>query len=368
MPYNWNGDYVPSKADKSTDILGQKEIGGVGQLIYHPFRYKDYILANDNEEYCAFPVCKPGYEPAFPTDDSVSGRGLLVSLCNLARQIDDWDNKIPYDQLIIQWCKENMHPYSIDFVYQELTEEGFDITGYDAELAARDGIFSIKDFMEDLGKLYTTALFYEALEGICVADEDAACSLYKEGKYFEGLPFFESFKNIHSMPDIDVSTAGGNLVKEMELYAEYQKSHPAKQPPDGQFEEEPYDNYWELLNKLIERIPDFNMCLKVNPKTNRIEFSADVNSVFDIAWFTLARMISEDPAPENKGLSNDDRSEGIMICCRHCGNFLIRRNGRQEYCDKPDCQKARNAKNQREFRRRKRIENAQKQKKNTPKT
>lgn len=128
------------------------------------------------------------------------------------------------------------------------------------------------------------------------------------------------------------------------------------------------DNYGELLNKLIERIPDFNMRLKVNPKTNRIEFSADVNSVFDIAWFTLARMISEDPTPGNKGLSNDDRPEGSMICCRYCGDFLIRRNGRQEYCDKPDCQKARNAKNQREFRRRKRIENAQKQKENAPKT
>ena len=36
MPYNWNGDYVPSKADRSTDILGQKEIGGVGQFIYYP--------------------------------------------------------------------------------------------------------------------------------------------------------------------------------------------------------------------------------------------------------------------------------------------------------------------------------------------
>ncbi len=54
MPYNWNGDYDSSKADESTDILGQKEIGGVGQFIYYPFRYKDYILANDREEYCAF--------------------------------------------------------------------------------------------------------------------------------------------------------------------------------------------------------------------------------------------------------------------------------------------------------------------------
>lgn len=217
--------------------------------------------------------------------------------------------------------------------------------------------------MKDLEKLYTTALFYEALEGVYIADEDAACNLYKEGKYFEGLPFFESFKNIHSMPDIDMSPAGGNLVKEMRLYAEYQKNHPVKQPPDGQFAEEAYDNYGELLDKLIERIPDFNMRLKVNPKTNRIEFSADVNSMFDIAWFTLARMISEDPAPENKGLS-DDRPEGIMICYHHCGDFLIRRNGRQEYCDKPDCQKAQNAKNQREFRRRKRQKTEEKCSKN----
>lgn len=165
MPYNWNGNYAPSKADRSTDILGQKEIEG--QLIYHPFRYKDYILANDNEEYCDFPVCKPGYEPDFPSDDSLSGRGL---------------------------------------------------------------------------------------------------------------PFFEKFKNIHSVLDIDVSPAGGNLIKEMELYAEYQILHPAKQPPDGEFAEEAYDYYGELLNKLIERIPDFNIRLKVNPKTNRIEFSIRKNT------------------------------------------------------------------------------------------
>lgn len=153
----------------------------------------------------------------------------------------------------------------------------------------------------------------------------------------------------------------------MKLQNEYKIIIPAELPPNGQFVTESYDNYGELLEKLIECIPNPNMRLKVYPKTNHIEFSADVNSVFDIAWFTLARMISSDPLPENKGRS-DDRKEGIMLCCHHCGYFLIRRNGRQEYCDKPGCQKARNAKNQREFRHRKRIENAQKHKKNTIKT
>lgn len=117
-----------------------------------------------------------------------------------------------------------MHPYSINLVYQKLTEEGFDITGYDAELTAHGGILSINEFINDLEKLYTTALFYETLEDIYVADESVACNLYKEGKYFEI------------------------------------------------FATEPYDNYGELLDKLIERIPDFNIRLKANPKTNHIEF------------------------------------------------------------------------------------------------
>ena len=47
-----------------------------------------------------------------------------------------------------------------------------------------------------------------------------------------------------------------------------------------------------------------------------------------------------------------------MMTCRHCGDFFIRRNNRQEYCDKDKCQKARNAKNQREFRKRKQMAKA----------
>lgn len=51
---NWNGNYFTSTAEKTMDILGQKEIIGVGQLIEPPFRYKDYVLANDADEYYAF--------------------------------------------------------------------------------------------------------------------------------------------------------------------------------------------------------------------------------------------------------------------------------------------------------------------------
>jgi len=80
----------------------------------------------------------------------------------------------------------------------------------------------------------------------------------------------------------------------------------------------------------------------------------DVDSVFEIAWLTLAHMMSEDPLEEHHGGSHEGLT-GVMMTCRHCGDFFIRRNNRQEYCDKENCQKARNAKNQREFRNRKRM-------------
>lgn len=370
MPLNWNGDHIPSKADKMTNILGFKEIGGVGQLIYHPFRFVDYEWFYDkNDICCAKPICRPGYEPIFPNEDALTGKGLLVSLCNLAMEMNDFKNTVPREEQIITWCKKNMHPYSIDFIYTALNTD-FNINSFDAEIVEKDGIFSIDEFMDDLGKLYNAVMFYVALEGICVADDLAAYDLSKEGKYFEGYPFFEKYKKAYpEVPDDILSGENSreNLLAEMKRENDYIASHPVEQPPEGEFATTPFDDYEELLNRLIELIPDFRMRMKIDPRTNRPEFSTDVQSVFDIAWYTLARMLSEDPAPENKG-KPDSRPEGIMIRCRHCGRFIIRKGKRQEYCDSEECQKARNARKQKAFRERKAIEKAQKAKKKPCKT
>ena len=40
---------------------------------------------------------------------------------------------------------ENMHPYSIDFIYSELVEN-FDINTIDAEMVEHDGIFEIDEW------------------------------------------------------------------------------------------------------------------------------------------------------------------------------------------------------------------------------
>ena len=155
--------------------------------------------------------------------------------------------------------------------------------------------------------------------------------------------------------------AKGNIIEEMRIDNECIKNHPAKKTPTGEFATTPYDDYDELRNALIDISPEFTMKLKVDPRTNRLEFSTDINSVFDIAWLTLARMLSEAPAPEDKGKS-DNHPEGIMIRCRNCGKFIIRKSNRQEFCDAEECQKARNARKQKAYRERKAIEKAQKSK------
>lgn len=356
MPFNWNGDPIPSKADNQTDILGIKEIGGVGQLIYHPFKFANYEMVFDGTDTTGYPVCEPGKEPSFPNDDSLTGKGILSSLCNLAKVIDSYENKIPKEQLITHWCMENMHPYSIDFTYSQLIEN-FDITSVDANLVREYATFQIEDFMKDLGSLYNAVRFYVALESVLFGEDDVAYNLYKKGKYFESYSYFEKYK--HATVDIPDELLKGegspeDVLADMQRESEYIKAHPVEQPPKGEFDynHRPYGGYDELRQKLADFIPQFEMRLKLNSATGRYEFSADIQSVFDIAWYTLARMISEYPALEGK-TNDESRPEGIMICCRNCGRFIIRKSNRQEFCDADECQKVRNARKQKAYRDRK---------------
>ena len=57
---------------------------------------------------------------------------------------------------------------------------------------------------------------------------------------------------------------------------------------DG-FERVAFDYYEQLQETLVDMIPDFRIRLKVDPRTREMVFEADVHSVFDICWFTLAK-------------------------------------------------------------------------------
>ena len=72
---------------------------------------------------------------------------------------------------------------------------------------------------------------------------------------------------------------------------------------------------------MIDIIPDFRIRLKRNPKNNQVVFATDVNSVFDIAWYTLARMITDFGPLEADGRERD-LSNGTLVTCPCCGEAL----------------------------------------------
>ena len=94
------------------------------------------------------------------------------------------------------------------------------------------------------------------------------------------------------------------------------------------------------------------------PKTKRILFAAEVESVFQLAWYALSRSVAND-APDHDPNPNSMFSSGTPLACLHCGNFFIRTGPRQRYCSDPNCQAARQRKNQRNSRQRRKLQKQQ---------
>ena len=225
--------------------------------------------------------------------------------------------------------------------------------------------------MDELGKLSNTFEFYYALNQLREGNDKHARRLYYEGKYTEGYPFFERYKSLLETQD------GNGMESLLSPYNEptsndSDKKHsfivdsPGLAEGEIPFAYTPLEDYDHLINKLIEMFPDFRMRLKKNPRNKRIVYAADVNSIFDIAWFTLSRLVADDAPPEDIDYDADfNTPSGTILSCLSCGSFFIRKHNRQLYCMNSDCQAARKRKNRRDCDARKKmnatIKNNQKQ-------
>ena len=352
MAYDDFGKKVPSKANKKTAMFTFGDIGGVGQLVYHNFRFADYKLNDEGAETLVIPVIGAEALPDMEQKKGLDGKTILASLCNLAREIDSFETKGNYQDLILDWCRKYMHPYKMDILFQTLTDDedvGIDLISV---LASKDGIFTIQRFMTDLEHLYNAVRFKKALDGIIIADEDDAYNLYEVGRFFEAPALLERFKHrAVEVPDSVIDGADDeDLLSAMEREQEYEKAHPKEALEPGHFASEPYDEYEELRRRLLDMFPDFKLRLRENPKDGRIVLSAEVDSVFDIAWYTLAHLITEEPGPMDMRKIKENPKSGLMATCKCCGKLFFRRNYRNVYCDRIECQNARNAKNQLNYR------------------
>ena len=301
MPLDGSGMWKPSVADLRTDMLGFGEVGtvgGVGQLIYKLFRFKKYEMQNVDGEILARPVCRPGFEPEFFDSDGLTGADILASLYNLALKINDFSEKKPFDELIMEWCQRVAHPYFVDALAALMSEDEFDLA-HESFFIERDGIFDVRDFMHDLGKLYQVASYAFALDMILKGYDDVAFNLADEGRYFEGVPFLEKYKG--ELPETndeidDTPITPDDIIKEMQEASRNAPPVHRNTIEDG-FATLPYYDYYILRDKLVNMMPDFRMRLKVNKKKDLVVLAADIHSVFDNACYTLPQKISELPLP-----------------------------------------------------------------------
>lgn len=358
MPYDGFGNWVNSKTDLTTDMLGFGEIGGVGQLVYKLFRFKKYeVRYVEDGRILACPICRPGYEVEFNDSNGMTGASLLAELYNLAKKINDSSEEKPFDELIIEWCQRVAHPYFVDELSALMADKQFDFA-HDYSIIEKDGIFDVKEFMRDLGKFYQVASYAFALDMIMNGYDDTVFNLAEDGRCFEGVPFLEKYKG--ELPETDgekdyTPITPAKLLKEMKKTS---TPIPMNSQEEG-FARVPFDDYEELRDKLIDMIPDFRLRLKVNHKSNRVVLAADIHSVFDIAWYTLAKKVCEDAQPLIKqDLEQLDILENpVLRLCPICGQaFVCKGKGsKRKYCGSPECNKRRVAQNVQNHRKKKKI-------------
>ena len=201
-----------------------------------------------------------------------------------------------------------MHSYDIEDLFEkyhvEKKEEKPAIynDGY-------DGTFKLSDFMKELSYVY--AVF-------------TAHYLYEEGIYFDTLDIFEKYKTTTTYDEYEEDPSW-DIVKAMQ---EANKHEHTKQNSIDEFRKAIIKDKDEILTFLSSMIPDLKMCLIYkNPKA---VFTANINSVFDICWYTLSRFIATNSSSLDLDLSidtEDFRSTHIGVC-RNCGRYMEMKSNR----------------------------------------
>lgn len=104
-----------------------------------------------------------------------------------------------------------------------------------------------------------------------------------------------------------------------------------------------------ILQFLPSMIPDLKITLPF--KNNKVAFTANVNSIFDIYWYTINRFIDTNSDSLDLDFSIDTenlRFTYIVVCISSC-RWMEMKNNIQLYCDREDCEIDRNRRKQKDF-------------------
>lgn len=372
----YNNKWELDFPDVYKDVLKATDIGGVKNVVYRPIKYDDYDWTysdDDRFEEGLYLFAKGKPDVTYNPETDFNNVDLLVSLLNLAKNINkeepDKDNerrkeikedqRVPVVDQIIEWCQMYVHPYDTDALYNKYVQLKDETNRKDMS-NEYDSCFKVDDFLKDLVYFYNTYSFYYAFREALFGYPEQAYNLYYDGPHFETFPFFEKYKLKSWKPN---NTNLDKTIKEKKTKEEIQKDRNELLKEMSQPTKVEYATMEEFCNNikkdekqikrlLVSLIPDVQMHLEMNLKTGDIEFVANVNSVFDLCWYTLARQISVvgSALPENtKRVRSYNWTNCQLGVCPVCKEYFPKASNRQIYCSNRDCQKKRKAKNFKDF-------------------
>ena len=192
----------------------------------------------------------------------------------------------------------------------------------------------------------------------------SAFTLYEDSGFFDGLPFFEKYKSetyFDETPRADDDISFEDLVAEMMSAEQKTADNSEVKEESDWFVHEPADYIHDILDLLLDTLPNFNMRLKRNTKDSKVVFAADVHSVFDIAYYTLARKLATFKHGEFKDEIRGRK--GVIATCVNCGKAFRRTTNMQMFCKDEACRKAHNAMRQKKYRESKKVKAVSKKRK-----
>lgn len=386
MFVNDYGQEAPSKADNAADVITMTDVGGIGTLVYHTFRFKDYEYDDMPDGRLSLsPIVYKGMEPDTDKYNSLDGSRLFAELYNLGERVNSFEEAKSFDELMREFCLQVAHPYYIDSVYEILSEEKLSIER-EGNLITEEAMFPVEEFKRDLEKFYHGARCYFALRQISDGEDCDYLSLWEDGREFAGIQLFNKYRYpVMPVQDSDEDEEDNflpaNATRE-EFYAFWQKEFAKAAKEQEAYEQfledhkdelykyilQPIDDFYELRGKLMDMIPGFHMRLKVDPKSDKVVFAADVHSIFDIAWYTLARYMV-DVQLTDEGTTETQYSDGKVCVCKCCGKAFVRTadQNRRQYCGDPECERKRARERTKRKREKDKIEASKKAAKNKKK-
>ena len=166
---------------------------------------------------------------------------------------------------------------------------------HEGKMLKNDAMFSVSDFIRDLGNFITLHSFILRLKMYVAEMEKKHSISHRKVNTLKGYRFWK-YKHEENFREY-IKEHDKNLTQQREIFAdmlaEVEKLELKPREDITWFAVEPADYDEEIQNTLIDSIRIFICALNGIRKNNQIVFATDVHSVFDIAWYTLARMITD---------------------------------------------------------------------------